>query len=190
VKVDDYDFLISSANKCLEGLPGLSFVIAKKSEILKLRQRERKSLSLSLWDTYAFLEETDQTPFTPPVQIIYALKKALEEFFKETQAKRHARYVALWERATRGLEKLGFRFLLLPSQQSRLLVAIYEPQHPNYDFEAMHDYLFDRGVTIYPGKTSEFNTFRVATMGALTKDDIDYFLTQISAYLISRKILK
>jgi len=123
--------------------------------------------------------------FTPPVQTAYALNQALDEFFEETGEMRQQRYSESWQTLIEGLENLNLRFLVPDEQQSRLLIAVIEPENENYIFEEMHDYLFRRGFTIYPGKGAEKNTFRIANIGAIDKDDITRFLAALEDYLKS-----
>ena len=90
--------------------------------------------------------------FTPPVQVAYALRQAIDEYFDEGESNRWNRYEENWMTLCSGLKKLGFEFLLPDAYQSKILLAIKEPSGANYNFDAMHDYLYQRGFTIYPGK--------------------------------------
>jgi len=183
VRRDDYDFLTSSANKCIQGMAGISFVICKKDELEKTKSYPRRNYYFNLWQQYNFYEEKGQMQFTPPVQTAYALNQALDEFFQETGAKRHERYAASWETLVKGLEDLNFKFLVPRRYQSKLLTAVIEPEDPNYSFDGMHDYLYERGFTIYPGKGAKKNSFRIANIGAIDRDDITRFLEVLKDYL-------
>jgi aspartate aminotransferase-like enzyme len=88
------------------------------------------------------------------------------------------------------LQSLGFRFLLPIEQESKILVAILEPQHPSYNFDAMHDHLYARGYTIYPGKGAKEATFRLSVLGDINKDDILAFLTELKGYLTIAGVIK
>jgi aspartate aminotransferase-like enzyme len=121
--------------------------------------------------------------FTPPVQLFYALKQALREYFAEGGAKRHARYAGCYEELIPGMKNLGFEPLLPASLHSKLLTSFIEPENPRYSFDAMHDDLYARGFTIYPGKVESKNTFRIANIGAIERSDIRAFLTELEAHL-------
>ncbi len=127
--------------------------------------------------------------FTPAVQVIYALNQALDEFFEETPAGRFKRYHESWNTLKGGLEKLGFNILLPVEQHAGLISSVHEPADESYSFESMHDYLYKKGYTIYPGKISGMNTFRIANIGAIDKIDIENFLTELNNYLKVNNIL-
>lgn len=169
-------------------MPGLSFVICRNDQIRKSSQLKPRGLYLNLWKQYDFFERTLQMQFTPPVQICYALRAALDEFFAEGIAKRHERYRKSWLTLTEGLTKMGFKLLLPDEYQSGLLTAVREPDDPGYSFESMHDYLKQRDITIYPGKTGEADTFRIANIGDIDDRDIRYFLSVLKDYLNDRSI--
>lgn len=185
---NDYDYIVSSGNKCIQGMAGISFVICKKEKLAKTRDYPKRNYYFNLWQQYDFLETRRQMRFTPPVQTAYALNQALDEFFQETGERRYRRYTESWETLIEGLKRLGFRMLIPVEQQSHLLTAVVEPEDPNYDFEQMHDFLLDRGFTIYPGKISKKNTFRIANIGAIDKTDIEDFLTVLEDYITSHNI--
>lgn len=178
------DYLMSSANKCIQGMAGLSFVICRRAVLDALESQPGRSLYLNLPLQHRFFEKSGQLRFTPPVQVIYALEQALAEYFAEDGGRgRHARYLANFEALDGGMRELGFRRLLPEAQLSRILTAYLEPDHPAYDFEAFHDALFAKGFTIYPGKGANRATFRLANMGAVTADDMRAFLTALTETL-------
>ncbi len=178
-----YDFLISSSNKCLQGMPGLSFVVFKGEYAQKARMLKPKSLYLDLWKQYDFFNKYHQMQFTPPTQVCFALKQALKEYFEEGEAARYSRYEQSWKVLVRGIQDLGLKLFLPMQLQSKLLTAIKIPEAAQYSFDGMHDYLQDRDITIYPGKTSEADTFRVANIGAIDHNDITIFLDHLKNYL-------
>jgi 2-aminoethylphosphonate aminotransferase len=185
---DAYDFVISSANKCLQGMPGASFVICRREALFETRDNTPKNLYLNLWQEYEHFKKNNQTRFTPPVQVIYALGEALKEFFEEGQTARHHRYIESWKTLTDGVKSLGFKLLLKEKYQSRLLTAIREPEDSHYSFDGMHDYLKERDITIYPGKTSEGSTFRIANIGAIDRRDMLRVIDVLRQYLDDRDI--
>lgn len=180
----EFDILISSANKCIQGMAGLSFAICKKELLSQMKASDGKGYYLNLWKQFETFQKTGQMQFTPPVQIIFALNQALDEFFKETVEGRYARYAESWSVLTDGLQKLGFQFLLPSEYQSKLLTAILEPE--GFHFQEMHDYLYERGFTIYPGKIPANRTFRIANIGAIDSTDIRSFLKEMENYCSSK----
>lgn len=178
------EYIVSSSNKCIQGMPGLSFVIFKKSLLENLKGRGR-SHYFDIYAQYNGFRNTGQMQFTPPVQVIYALRKAMDLFFEETAEGRILRYRENFKTLYEGLKNLGFQFLLPEEYQSGILIAIKEPLNPEYSFEGMHDYMYERGYTIYPGKGAKEATFRLAVLGDLYKADIQGALETLKQYLIS-----
>lgn len=183
------EYIVSSSNKCIQGMAGLSFVIFKKSLLDKIKGNSR-SFYFDLYEQYSGFQKSGQMQFTPPVQVVYALRKAIDEFFTETLQGRLARYQQNYETLYGGLKKMGFRFLLPDVQQSGILLAILEPKNPVFSFDAMHDFLYQRGYTIYPGKGAKEATFRLSVLGDLHKSDIEGFLATLSEYMVQVGINK
>lgn len=177
------DYLISSSNKCIQGMAGLSFAICKVSALESASQITPKLFYSNLVAQQEYFQKNLQMRFTPPVQITNALDQALKEFFEEVERSRHERYTGSFRTLILGLEKLGFRFLLPEEQRSQLLVAVIEPDHPAYTFDAMHDFLYERGFSIYPGNGAKEKTFRLATIGQIFPGDIEDFLQVLNEYL-------
>jgi 2-aminoethylphosphonate-pyruvate transaminase len=176
------EYIISSANKCIEGMAGLSFVIFKKSLLEKIKHHAR-SFYFDLYAQHHGFHNTGQMQFTPPVQVIYALRKAIDLFFAETAKGRIARYKENYTTLVREIEKMGFQLLLKDEYQSGLLLAIKEPDNQEYDFQQMHDYMYERGVTIYPGKGAKEKTFRLSVLGNLYPEDIMQAMDVLRDYL-------
>lgn len=175
------DFLASSSNKCIQGMAGLGFVICQRDRLARMHHVAGRSYYLSMAGQHRFLEHNGQMQFTPPVQILYALEQALAEFFEEGGVSaRHRRYVQNWEALDSGVRALGFRRLLPEAILSRILTAYIEPDHPNYTFDAMHDRLYTKGFTIYPGKGAQQDTFRLANMGAVDAADMRAFVAALA----------
>lgn len=170
------DWLVSSANKCIQGMAGLAFAIVRRSRLDGLAPFPGRSLYLNLAEQHRFFVQHNQMRFTPPVQIVYALDRALAEFFEEGQDARRRRYVASFETLDGGMHALGFRRLLPEAQLSRILTAYLEPDHPRWSYDEVHDRLKTRGFTIYPGKGAKHATFRLANMGAIGPDDLRAFV--------------
>ena len=174
------DFLVSSSNKCIQGMAGLSFVIARRERLDAMRPIAGRSFYLNLAQNHRFFEADHQMQFTPPVQIIYALERALAEYFEEGGENRHARYVANWAALDSGMRELGFRRLLPDAILSRILTTYLEPDHPRYGFDALHDTLYAKGFTIYPGKGLRQATFRLANMGDVRPEQMRSFIVAMS----------
>lgn len=187
VKKYSIDFLMSTSNKCIQGMPGVAFVICNKNELEKIKNYTPRSFYLNLYNQYKYLKENNQTPFTPPVQVLYALKQAIKEYFDEGGQNRFKRYTDNWKILRRGLLKLGFKLLHKEEDESHILLTVIEPDDEKFNFDVLHDYLYKRGFTIYPGKIGSKNTFRLANMGAINTKDIKKFLEVLSKALLYAK---
>jgi len=176
------EYIVSSSNKCIEGMAGLSFVIFKKSLLEKIKHHAR-SFYFDLYAQYQGFQNTGQMQFTPPVQVVYALRKAIDLFFEETAQGRIARYRENYNVLTGEVKKMGFRLLLEDEYQSGILLAVKEPENKEYDFQQMHDYMYERGVTIYPGKGAKEKTFRLSVLGNLYPKDIIHAMDILRDYL-------
>ena len=175
-------FLVSTSNKCIQGMAGLAFVICRKDALGKLTPGSR-GFYLDLPAQHRYFEEHLQTRFTPPVQVIYALRQALDEYFAETEQGRHQRYRENWILLYRGMTGLGFRPLLNPEHESGILIAFCEPTDGSFSFKEMHDFLLLRGYTIYPGKGAAKKTFRLSVLGDLYRADITGFLAALEEWV-------
>lgn len=184
---DHIDFIMSSSNKCLHGMPGMSFVIANKERLLASEGNAR-SYYFDLHQQYHTLETSGQLAFTPPVQVAYAFRKALDEFFDETLAGRIKRYHDNYQRLSAAILALGFKIMTPESRQSQLLMTVQFPNDGcHYQFDDMHDYMYRNGYTIYPKKLPIDNTFRLACIGDLTMADIDHFVVELKSYMMTVK---
>lgn len=189
VKKDGVDFMASTSNKSIQGMAGVVFVIAKKSRLEKIKDYPRRNLYFSLYDQYRYSVEKYQMRFTPPVQTIYALRQAIDEFFGEGAQNRFKRYKKSWLTLYQGLKKLGFKFLIPEENQSHILTTVFEPAKSKFDFNRLHDLLYEKGFTIYPGKLDdERKTFRIANMGAINYRDIQKFLVELQRVLGKVKV--
>jgi 2-aminoethylphosphonate aminotransferase len=179
------DFLLSSANKCIQGMAGIAIVVARKSSLDALKEKTSRSFYFSLYKNYEAQENTGQSLFTPPAQILYALHEAFKEIKAEGPSNRYARYRELYELMYAGMRALGFEPLVEEAFHSGILTAFLEPR--GFDFTAYHDFLFERGITVYPGKIKGQQTFRISNIGDLGLADIDYFLDSTREYLQSTR---
>ena len=175
IEKDNIDFCMASAQKGLMAMTGLSFVIGNIELIRKSAAYPKHSYYCNLFMQYHFFETTGQMHFTPPVQTIYAARQALDEYFREGEDAKWNRHLKVFEAIHAGLDKLGFKDIIKRDIQAGLGVTVKYPDDENWSFEKVHDYCYERGFTIYPGKTSAQNTFRLCALGAITKEDIDDF---------------
>ncbi len=177
IEKDQIDFCMASAQKGLMAMTGLSFIIGKRELIEASKDYPKRSYYCNLYLQYEFFEKTGEMHFTPPVQTIYALLQALKEYWAEGEAAKWARHTRIFHALHDGLDKLGFKDAVRREWQSGLVVSARYPDDPNWDFEKIHDYCYERGFTIYPGKISGANTFRLCALGAIDEKDIqDFFV--------------
>jgi len=173
------DFLISSANKCLEGVPGFSFVIGRR-DLLLASEGWARSLSLDLLGQWKGFEKNGQFRYTPPTHSILAFEQALRELELEGGiVARGARYAANHRALVEGMERLGFRIYLPPSLQSCIITSFLFPDDPKFSFSEFYRRLSDKGFIIYPGKISQADTFRIGTIGRIFEADIRALLGAI-----------
>ena len=176
-------FIVSTSNKNIQGMAGIAFVIGKQESFEGLKNIKPRNLYLDIYEQYKHLKEKKQLRFTPPVQTFYALDQAYKELAEEGVENRYARYCSLYEHLIVGLDNLELEVLVDVEARSKLVTTIVEPSSANYSFDKMHNYLYQYGITIYPGKVSDHNTFRIANIGQLETSDIDLFLKYLKDYL-------
>lgn len=182
-----FDYLVSSANKCLQGMAGLSFVVARRGALERDRAAAPRGLYLDLVAQHDALLSTGQMRFTCPPQLVYALERALAELEDESVEGRRRRYAALHDRLSEGIRRLGFTPLLPETYQSRILLAVREPRDAWYRFDAMAEAMLEAGVTIYPGKPGPEATFRLSVMGALDEHDVAAFLAALGDHVLGAR---
>lgn len=174
---DNVDFCMASAQKGLMAMTGLSFIIGRRDIIEASRNYPKRSYYCNLWLQYDYFERTGEMHFTPPVQTVYATIQALKEYFAEGEAAKFARHRRVFDAIHEGLDRLGFKTVIPRNIESGLVVSVLYPDCPNWNFEKVHDYCYERGFTIYPGKISTTNTFRLCALGAIDESDIrDFFV--------------
>lgn len=184
VQKDNIDFCMASAQKGLMAMTGLSFIIGRKDILEKSKDYPKRSYYCNLYLQYDYFNKTGEMHFTPPVQTIYATIQALKEYFAEGEEAKWARHTRVFNAIHDGLDELGFRDVIKREWQSGLVVSVIYPDDPNWDFEKVHDYCYDRGFTIYPGKISTTNTFRLCALGAIDEQDIKDFFTVLKEALV------
>jgi len=177
------DFLVSSSNKCIEGVPGFSFVLANKDALKKARGCAR-TLAMDLYAQWEGLEKDGQFRFTPPVQALLAFHQALLELEAEGGvASRGERYRANYEMTVNGMESIGFKPYLSSEHRGYTITSFYYPDHPNFSFKIFYEKLSDKGCVIYPGKLSHANCFRIGHIGRLDQADVFVLLSAVKETL-------
>jgi 2-aminoethylphosphonate-pyruvate transaminase len=180
--VHDYHahYLVSSANKCLQGVPGFSFVIAHRPTFQRTAGWAR-SLSLDLFDQWREMEDHQgKWRYTSPTHVVRAFAQALIELDAEGGIPvRAARYRENHRILVEGMEALGYPALIAPAHQSPIITAFRYPDESEFCFRSFYDALKSRGFVIYPGKISQADTFRIGTIGHVFPDDIRRLLTAV-----------
>ena len=176
IEKDNIDFCMSSCQKGIMGMTGLSFVIGKTDVIIKSKDYPKRSYYCNLYLQYDYFEKTGEMHFTPPVQTVYAAVQALKEYYAEGEEAKWERHLRVNKAIHEGLARLGLKEAIDPSIQSGLVVSVLYPEDPRWSFEIVHDYCYERGFTIYPGKISTSNTFRLCSLGAIDEADIKDFM--------------
>jgi len=175
------DYIISSANKCIQGVPGFGFVIGR-IEHLQQTKGWARSLSLDLYDQWQGMENGNgKWRYTSPTHVVRAFYQALLELEEEGGVEaRHARYSENQRRLVKGMEQLGFQCVLPAAFHSPIITGIKNPDHSDYDFRQFYDRLKAKGFVIYPGKVTGVDSFRIGTIGHVFPEDIDRLLQAIS----------
>jgi 2-aminoethylphosphonate-pyruvate transaminase len=173
---------VGTANKCIQGLPGVSFVLVQNTEMQRMQEYPPRTLYFHLPMLYAH-QQHESTPFTPAIQVMYALDEALQELLEEGVAQRVARYRTAAHLLRDGFESLGLKCLLPADLRSNTITALELPA--GFTYEALHDALKARGYVIYAGQGDlATKVFRVANMGHLTHDVFRGFLTALREVLV------
>ena len=167
-----FDAVAASSNKCLEGVPGVGFILVRKS-VLQNSKNNSHSLSLDLYDQWESMEKNAQWRFTPPTHVLAAFNQALIEHLKEGGIKgRFKRYKNNCKIICDGMAKLGFKQLLSNDLQAPIIITFLQPKVPNFDFKKFYNILSDKGFLIYPGKLTVADTFRIGCIGYLNENDM------------------
>ena len=173
------DFMISSANKCIQGVPGFGFIIARKSE-LQYCKGVSKSLSLDIYDQWDAMEKGHgKWRFTSPTHVVRAFKQAMDELAAEGGVEaRHARYCRNHDVLVEGMRSLGFKTLLKDEVQSPVITSFLYPDK-EFDFKEFYHQLKEKGFVIYPGKISQADTFRIGNIGDVFPEDFSRLIEAI-----------
>jgi len=183
VKTMTVDAVAASSNKCIEGVPGLGFVIAREAA-LKETQGNATTLVLDLYDQWHNFQKTGQYRFTPPIHVIVSFHKALQEFLAEGgQLGRGLRYSENGRVLVEGMQALGFKPLLQATLQAPIIYTFHMPRDPRFVFQSFYDSLKVRGYVIYPGKLTVADSFRIGCIGRINAAHMRGFLANVSEVL-------
>ncbi|HRQ49072.1 MAG TPA: 2-aminoethylphosphonate--pyruvate transaminase [Agriterribacter sp.] len=189
MKAMQIDFLVSSSNKCIEGVPGFAFALCRRS-ILEKAKGQARSLSLDIYDQWAGLEASGQFRFTPPTLSLMAFRQAMKELEEEGGIPaRERRYKANKQMLDEGMTALGFKQYLRPEIQGHIISSFLYPSDPGFNFELFYEKLNKRGFVIYPGKLSKANAFRIGNIGQIFPDDVKALLAAIKAVLEEENVV-
>ncbi len=182
------DVMVSSSNKCIEGVPGFSYVLVRRT-LLEESEGICHSTVLDLYEQWSVLERTGQFRFTPPTHALVAFQKALEEFAREGGlAARNARYTRNAEFLIKGMREMGIQTLLRDDQKGPIIQTFLTPRDSNFRFETFYELLRQRGYAIYPGKLTKRPSFRVGTIGQIDETVMRSALTAIREVLEEMKV--
>jgi 2-aminoethylphosphonate-pyruvate transaminase len=178
-----FDALVAATGKCIEGVPGMGFVLVKK-DVLEASQANSHSLALDLYDQYVYMQKTTQWRFTPPTHVVAAFRTALDQFLEEGgQPVRGARYRRNCDALVQGMAALGFRAFLPAAVQAPIIVTFHAPADARYDFKTFYAKVRERGYILYPGKLTQMETFRVGCIGAIDDNEMRNVVTAIGEVL-------
>lgn len=179
------DFIISSANKCIQGVPGFSFIICRLDELKKC-EGKAVSLSLDLYDQWKGMFD-GKWRFTSPTHVVLAFAKAIEEMKAEGGIPaRSKRYVENNKLLISEMRKLGFETYIDDDRQGPIITTFFYPENCNYTFKEMYEFIKARGYAIYPGKVTEAETFRIGNIGEIYKEDIEKLISIYKEFLATK----
>jgi 2-aminoethylphosphonate-pyruvate transaminase len=178
-----FDALIAASGKCLEGVPGMGFVITRRAA-LERSGGNSSSLALDLLDQWQYMQKTGQWRFTPPTHVLAALRAAIDQFQSQGgQAARLSRYRENCAALVSGMRALGFNTFLPDALQAPIIVTFHSPPDPAYEFIEFYRRVRERGFILYPGKLTDVDTFRVGCIGAIGPDALRAAVAAMKAAL-------
>jgi 2-aminoethylphosphonate-pyruvate transaminase len=178
-----FDALIAASGKCLEGVPGIGFVIARRGA-LEAASGNSASLVMDLVDQWQYMQKTGQWRFTPPTHVVAALRAAVDQYLAEgAQPARLERYRANCAALVSGMRALGFATFLPDALQAPIIVTFHSPPDPRYAFGEFYAKARERGFILYPGKLTEVDTFRVGCIGAIGPETLRSAVAAIAEVL-------
>lgn len=166
------DFIISSANKCIQGVPGFSFIICNRQKLMESAGKAR-SLSLDLYDQWKTMEKDGKWRFTSPTHTVLAFAKAMEELKEEGGIPaRSERYYHNNRLLISRMKEMGIQAYIGEEHQGPIITTFFYPEHHNFSFQEMYEFIKERGYAIYPGKVTDADTFRIGNIGEIYEEDI------------------
>ncbi len=182
------DVMVSSSNKCIEGVPGFSYVLCRR-DLLEASKGKCHSVVLDLYEQWTGLEQNGQFRFTPPTHALAAFHQALREHEKEGGVEgRGARYARNAALLVDGMRAMGFSTLLYGPSSGPIIQTFLTPRDPNFDFEHFYEQLRIRGFAIYPGKLTKRPSFRIGTIGQIGEPVMRDVLAAIRDVLREMKV--
>ena len=180
----DIDFLVSSSNKCIQGVPGFGFVIAKQN-VLETCKGNARSLSLDLYDQWYTMEmKNGKWRFTSPTHVVRAFRQALIELHEEGGIDaRFKRYSNNQKILVAGMLELGIEPLLADELHSPIITTFISPEYEDFEFRKFYNALKERGFVIYPGKVTDFDCFRIGNIGDVFENDIEALIRAVEIIL-------
>jgi 2-aminoethylphosphonate-pyruvate transaminase len=177
------DAVVAASGKCIEGVPGMGFVIVKRA-VLEKSEGNSHSLAMDLHDQWTYMQKTTQWRFTPPTHVVAAFRAALDQFKAEggTPA-RGARYRLNCHTLIEGMATLRYRTVLARAVQAPVIVTFHAPPDPAYNFKAFYDKVKARGYVLYPGKLTQVETFRVGCIGAIDANEMRNVVSAVAETL-------
>lgn len=184
------DFLVSSANKCIQGVPGFSFIICRRDKLLASEGKAR-SLSLDLLDQWKGMEKDGKWRYTSPTHVVLAFAQALKELEAEggipARCRRYTENNCL---LIAKMKELGFDPYIDSAHQGPIITTFSYPSDVSFQFSEFYQYIKERGYAIYPGKLTDLDTFRIGNIGEIYKEDIEKLIQIIGAFLADKKEAK
>ena len=181
------DFLVSSANKCIQGVPGFSFILCRRDKLLSSEGKAR-SLSLDLLDQWKGMEKDGKWRFTSPTHVVLAFSKALDELEAEGGIPaRHRRYAENNRLLIEKMRAMGFAPYIDGSRQGPIITTFFYPAGVPFQFSEFYTYIKERGYVLYPGKLTDADTFRVGNIGEIYPEDIEKLTSIIAGFLAAHK---
>ena len=181
------DFIISSANKCTQGVPGFSFIICNREKLIASKGKAR-SLSLDLYDQWETMDKDGKWRFTSPTHVVLAFAQALKEMEEEGGIPaRSKRYADNNKLLIEKMAEMGIRPYIDNEHQGPIITTFFYPENHHFSFQEMYKYIKDRGYAIYPGKVTDADTFRIGNIGEIYKEDIEKLCSIVAEFLAQSK---
>jgi 2-aminoethylphosphonate-pyruvate transaminase len=183
VSANAIDAVVAASGKCIEGVPGMGFVIVRRVALDKC-QGNSHSLAMDLHDQWTYMQRTEQWRFTPPTHVVAAFRSALDQFIAEGgTAARGARYRKNCDTLLDGMAALGFKSFVPRNVQAPVIATFHAPADPAYDFKSFYEKVRARGYILYPGKLTQVETFRVGCIGAIDANEMRNVVSAIAETL-------